>query len=248
MIAAGGDGTVHEVANGLLSSGRTDVVFSVMPIGSMNDYAAALGFDTHMARHGRRPATETFLVDVGVARAGGRERFFVNGLGIGFNGIVTIESRKIRRLRGLPLYTLALFQAMIRHFAHPVWETRLDDRVIQSPSLALSVNLGTREGGFRVTPRANLADGWFDYLYATNLARWELLRFVPALLTGTVPENHPRIHSGRCRIASVVSETPLCVHTDGELLCVPEDQIHEVSMELLPGRLRVEAVRVSGHA
>src|SRR3954470_22802713 len=45
VIAAGGDGTVHEVANGLLRSGRREVVFGVWPIGSANDYAYALGVD-----------------------------------------------------------------------------------------------------------------------------------------------------------------------------------------------------------
>src|SRR5262245_15063269 len=43
VIAAGGDGTVHEVANGLLRSGNPDVIFAVWPLGSANDYAHALG-------------------------------------------------------------------------------------------------------------------------------------------------------------------------------------------------------------
>ena len=242
VIAAGGDGTVHEVANGLLDSGQSDIVLGVLPIGSMNDYAAALGIDAEAIRRGQKPTTEIITVDVGIARAGNRERFFVNGLGIGFNGMVTIESRKILGLRGLPLYTLALFQAMIRHFAHPNWEMILDNRRIRSPSLALSVNLGIREGGFQVTPRAELSDGWFDYLHATTLTRWELLHFVPALITGTIPKNHPRIHTGQCRTARVLSDSPLCVHADGELLCVPEDRICEVTVTLIPGRLRVEAI------
>src|SRR5438132_1369447 len=42
VVAAGGDGTVHEVANGLLSAGRPEVVFGIVPIGSANDYAASL--------------------------------------------------------------------------------------------------------------------------------------------------------------------------------------------------------------
>ncbi len=60
VVAAGGDGTVHEVANGVLQSGRRDVVFSVWPIGSANDYAYSLGYRSSGGRSdssGRRPSS-----------------------------------------------------------------------------------------------------------------------------------------------------------------------------------------------
>ena len=100
VVAAGGDGTVHEVANGILASGRRDVVFSVWPIGSANDYAYSLGMSEWWRRGAGTPPTEMLEVDVGRVTAAGRERYFVCNLGVGFNGMVNGEARKTRWLGG----------------------------------------------------------------------------------------------------------------------------------------------------
>jgi len=154
--------------------------------------------------------------------------------------MVTIEARKIRRLRGLPLYALAFLKAMVKHFATPRMRIAFDDREYNGPTLALTVNLAQREGGFPITPDASLTDGLFDYMHATRLRRWHLVRYLPAMARGTLPDNHPLIHLGRARRIAVHSEKPLCVHADGELLCVPADGVREVEVEVIPGRLRVE--------
>ena len=103
VAAAGGDGTAHEVLNGLMIAGRADVHFSIIPIGSANDDAHRLGLDS---ANGKPPATRA--VDVGRVRApDGRLQYFGCNLGLGLNGAVTWESRRIRRLQGMALYGLA---------------------------------------------------------------------------------------------------------------------------------------------
>src|SRR5262249_28941768 len=180
-------------------------------------------------------------VDVGrVEDASGRERFFVNGLGVGFNGAVTAEARRIRWLRGAPLYSLAVLRAMIRHFDKPTMTLRLDDTVKRLPTLALTLNLGKREGGFPITPSAELGDGLFDFMHAGPVSRWDLLSHFPNLLRGTLPADHPRMWMGRCRRLEIESDAPLRVHLDGELFCTPENNVRSVSVELLPRCLRVE--------
>src|SRR5438128_4903497 len=98
IIAAGGDGTVHEVANGILRAGRPEVVFGVWPAGSANDYAYALnvGADWPMWTDWQKRLS-VLQADVGRVAGGGRDRFFVNGLGVGFNASVTLEAHGIRR-------------------------------------------------------------------------------------------------------------------------------------------------------
>jgi diacylglycerol kinase family enzyme len=234
VAAAGGDGTVHEVANGLLRAQRPDVVLHVLPVGSANDYAYTLDHE--------QSSTPVRRVDVGLARrSDGRERYFVNCFGLGFNGAVTLEARRIRWLRGLPLYSLALLRAISRRFATPLLKVTLDGQLREVPTLALSVNLGRREGNFPVTPDAQLADGWFDYVHAADLRRWELIRYLPNMATGRLPKDHPKIWMGRCREVSVQGETPLTVHLDGEFLCRPEDDNRSVEVKLLPGALAVAA-------
>ena len=240
IVAAGGDGTVHEVANGLLQSGNRDVVFAVWPLGSANDYAYTVGMSAWWERRGERLPTEVIAADVGRITGGGREVYSVCNLGVGFNGMVNAEARKTRWLSGLPLYAWAFLKAIVRHFATPRMTVRFDDVETDGPTLALSVLLAQREGNFPLRPAASLTDGLFDYMHATRLRRWHLVRYLPAMATGRLPEDHPLIRLGRARRIAVRSEAPLCVHADGEFFCLPADGVTELVVEVVPGRLRVE--------
>jgi diacylglycerol kinase (ATP) len=241
VAAAGGDGTVHEVANGLLRSERPDVILAVIPTGSANDYASSLGLD---AGWWRQPdAVAPRAVDVGVVRAAGRSRYFVNGLGLGFNGLVTLESRRIRWLQGLALYGLAVLRTLCFHYTLAGMTVRMDEgdeRIV--PTLALSLALGRREGNFVVAPDALLDDGLFDYIHAGPVHRRDLATLLPRLFMGRgLPSDHPKLWLGRCRRVRLHCEAALVVHTDGELFCVPDDGVQDLDIELLPGALRVLA-------
>jgi diacylglycerol kinase family enzyme len=243
--AAGGDGTVHEVANGLIRSARKETVLAVYPLGSANDYAFALGLAPEWWT---RPDTETEVrpMDVGSVRSpDGRQRFFINGVGIGFNGMVTLEARRIHWLRGIPLYGLALLRALLFRYQTPLMKVTMDGRDKEIPTLALSVNLGQREGNFLVTPRAVLDDGQFDYLHAGPVRRWELIRYLPAMVTGKLPQDHPRFWTGRCKEVRLSSTAPLTAHLDGEFFCQAHDDIRELEITLLPGHLRVRGAALS---
>ncbi len=135
MIAAGGDGTVHEVANGVLQSDRRDTIFSVWPIGSANDFAYSLGMDVWWQKHMENPPTEVLTIDVGRATTAKRSVFFVCNLGVGFNGMVNGEARKTRWLKGLPLYAWAFVKSMVKHFDKPTMTIRFDDREVTTPTL-----------------------------------------------------------------------------------------------------------------
>ncbi len=240
VAAAGGDGTVHEVANGLLRGDKTQTILAVLPVGSANDYAFSLGLDADWWRR-TDESVGVRAVDVGLVRSpDGRQRWFINCLGIGFNGHVTRQARRIKSLRGIPLYALAVLRAMTAHFRHPLLSIRLDDDEVQRvPTLALTLGLGRREGNFLLTPNAILDDGLFDYLHVGRLSRLGLIRYVPRMISGRIPTDDPVIGVGRCRRVEVESEEPLMVHADGEFFCQPEEDVRRISMELLPGRLRV---------
>jgi diacylglycerol kinase family enzyme len=236
VVAAGGDGTVHEVANGLLRAGRPGVIFGVLPIGSANDYA-------HSLAHDGRPAQAGGLaVDVGVVREpGGRQRHFLCCLGLGLNGAVTLESHRIKRLQGVALYGLATLRALWYHYACPRMSLKLDDEQTQwEPTLMLSVLLGRREGNFVMAPAARLDDGLFDYVHAGALSRGEILCLLPRLALHGPPSDYPKVRQGRCRRLRLSSAVPLTVHIDGEFFSRPEDDVRALDIELMPQALQVQ--------
>jgi diacylglycerol kinase family enzyme len=238
VAAAGGDGTVHEVANGLLRSARPDVTLAVLPLGSANDYAHTLrlGPDWWLEPGA---VVEAVPVDVGLVRApDGRQTFFVNNLGIGLTGAVALEAERVP-LRGLSRYMVGLLRTLCFRYHHPLTAVTLDAQTWREPTLALTLGLGKREGNFVLVPNAELDDGLFDYVHAGALTRRALLRLVPAGVAGRLPADHPCLRLGRCSRAGVASEAPLVAHTDGEFFCRPEQDVRALEVELLPGRLRV---------
>ncbi len=234
VAAAGGDGTAHEVLNGLMRVRNPAVAFTIVPIGSANDYAFSLGLHEKNAPVRR-------LVDVGLVRTpNGKSTYFGCCLGLGLNGRVTWESRQIRRLQGVFLYGLATIRALMYHYVHPPMTLVIDaEPPWTAPTLLLSVLIGKREGGFVFAPKAEVDDGWLDFVHASDLSRWEILQFLPRLALFGPPETYPKIRQGRCRRVTLHSETPLIVHTDGEFFCLPEEGVHDLEIEIVPGALPV---------
>ncbi len=238
VAAAGGDGTVHEVANGLLRAGKSDAALAVLPIGSANDYAHSLGVGPDWWT---RPdlAIEATAVDVGMVRAaGGRSTYFVNNLGIGLTGAVALEAERVP-LPGLARYMAGLLRTLCVRYRFPMTSVTLDGETRDGPTLALSLGIGQREGNFVLVPDAVLDDGAFDFVHAGALTRRALMGLVPAAVAGRLPTDHPLFRLGRCRRAAVRSDEPIVAHTDGELFCRPRDGVRELDVELIPGRLRV---------
>jgi diacylglycerol kinase (ATP) len=248
VVAAGGDGTVHEVANGILRSG-CPTALGVMPLGSGNDYATMIGtppspYDVVA----RLLSSETWAVDVGeVTDDRGRSRFFLNTLGFGMSGAVTWEAAKLkgrwRDLRGLPLYGIAAVRAIWNSFTPVPITLTLDGQTQETHVLYLAVALGRCEGGgFVVAPQAKLDDGWFDYLQAGQLTRLQALGYIPRLALGWLPEGKAAIRMGQCRTIEMQSTQPFYAHTDGEQLTIPADGVRSLRIRLLPRLLRIRGL------
>lgn len=128
VVAVGGDGTVNEVANGLVGSSK---VMGVIPSGSGNDFVKMIGVKAKLdqALHillGKKIRT----IDVGVVECSGGDApdtsapgrsYFVNGVGLGFDAAVAARMREIRYLRGTLVYVAAVFQ-MLGKFKAPEFQ------------------------------------------------------------------------------------------------------------------------------
>ena len=150
-----------------------------------------------------------------------------------------MEVRRIRRLQGLALYGAALLRALWSRYEYPPMRVVLDGQERNVQTLALTLALGRREGNFVLAPHAVVDDGLFEYLHAGPLSRAELIRQVPAIISGRLPTDHPRVWMGQCRAVAVESTAPLIVHIDGELFSEPQDGVRRIDVSILPSALGV---------
>ncbi|UCC62950.1 MAG: diacylglycerol kinase family lipid kinase [Anaerolineae bacterium] len=240
VVAVGGDGTVNEVVNGLMRAGSKgdSTTLGVVPVGSGNDFAwqAGIPLDADVACQ-RVFDGRTRVVDVGhIREADGRERYFDNGCGIGFDGQVSVEVKRLQWLRGFLMYLVAVLKTLILHHQAPVLRIRLDERELTRASMMLTVSNGRRHGGgFLVTPEAELDDGLLDVCIAGELSRPAMLMIIPRFMRGT-HVTHKQVQMDRARRVRVESPIQRPIHLDGEIFATDARQFE---IRVIPGALRV---------
>lgn len=240
IVAAGGDGTTHEVVNGLMAAcgGGEAGTLGVIPIGSGSDFANTVGVppDLQAACH-RLAHGQARLVDVGQVTLPGRApRYFDNTVGIGFDGIVTVEARKVKRLRGIALYLPVVLKTVFLSHESLLVTIEYDGQELVLPALMVCVANGSREGGsFLVAPQAQPDDGLFDLCIVREVSRLAMLGLVPHFMKGTHVGREP-VTMARAGCVTISSPDDLVAHADGEVLCTDG---HRLGFEILPRRLRV---------
>ena len=220
VVAVGGDGTAHEVVNGLAqANGRAKL--GIIPVGSGNDLASALGIPTtidaalDVLMRGR-----TLRIDL----ARFDDRWFANSLGLGFEAQVTLESMRIRKLRGFAIYLWALAKAF-RHLRCPHLVVRTDAGTFEGRKLLVSVGNGPRVGGgFRLTPAASLTDGLLDVCIVDAMSHWNVLRTLPGSIQGT-HVHHPAVTMLRTKSLTIESPDGFPFHADGEIIDVHRNSL-----------------------
>lgn len=234
VIAVGGDGTVHEVANGLLRAGGA-AALGVLPLGSGDDFVKMLPPRDAVERLARGEARR---FDAGRIQAGAT-RYFANGMDIGFGAHASRNTRRVPQfLTGLGIYLGALVLTLLRY---PVLEVRLqlDGGKVFSQSTAMTAVMNGRSfgGSFQVCPDARADDGELDLLIADGVGRLEILGLVPRIMRGT-HAGDLRLRLARARRVTIESDAPLLVEADGEIAF---EDAHRLEIEIMPGALRVLA-------
>lgn len=234
VVAVGGDGTVHEVVNGIMARPAGDrPQFSLLPAGSGNDYRRALGisedFTTALLQlvAGRRQP-----VDLGTCNG----TWFANSVGMGLDARVAAKSVELRYSTGwsgLPLYLRSLLSVLFnQYYSHPARVTVDDGETRDENFLVLAATNGpTYGGGFFITPDADPTDGLFDTCTIDFIPVYEALW----RLAFVIPGKHTKmkcVHMGRCRKLLVECKTPIEAQMDGEVVIGDRFEI-----ELHPGAM-----------
>jgi YegS/Rv2252/BmrU family lipid kinase len=223
VIAAGGDGTIHEVVNGLLADGADGPVpqLGVLPLGSGCDYAktfdispdpgAALGQIITSAGRAVDIAELTYNEPHSVAT-----RYFANIAEVGIGGSCVARAARLPRFLGPAMYGVAFLLTLPR-FKQLHAKITLDDRTYDGPLTDLIVAIGrVFGGGMRVAPKADPSDGVFDVQihFGTKV---DYVRGLPKVYKGThLP--HPRIAEHHATTISIECDPVGLIEADGEVL------------------------------
>lgn len=246
VVAAGGDGTVNEVVNGLmLSSARGEVppAMGVLSVGRGNDfsYGADIPPDLEACVDVLAAGTER-VMDVGRITGGyyPEGRFFANGIGVGFDTIVGLEAAKMKHVHGFMGYVFGALKTFVIYPKAPHVMVSLDGGkggIIDQKSHQISIMNGRRMGGtFFMAPRARNWDGLLDLCMATELKRGAMISLMACYTKGT-QAGHPGITTGTAARYSIEApEGGLVVHADGETICVDG---RSLEVECLPAALRL---------
>ncbi len=242
VVAVGGDGTVHEVLNGLIRlPPEKRPAMGVVPLGSGNDFAFAsrISTDARVALE-RALGGEPRPVDVAqITDAAGRSRYFGNSAGLLFDAAVNIESHRIRRVHGFAMYLTATVRAMLRSFEPTHLKITTDGRVAEHDLLMLTLGNGPREGGgFMATPHAINDDGELDCTMIRPLSRLMMAPMLLSVMRGTHGRSG-RVSMSRFRTMTIQADRAVPVHLDGELWADYDADVRQLEVTILPAALQV---------
>ncbi|MBK9715432.1 MAG: diacylglycerol kinase family lipid kinase [Kouleothrix sp.] len=227
VVAAGGDGTVNEVVNGLV---HTQTALAALPVGTVNVWVRELGLPLQP-----RAAAEALLraqvraIDVGQAG----DRYFLLMCGVGFDAAVTAEVRADEKRRlGIFAYFLSAFHVIGRFRGIPA-RIVVDGKTVRSRVLMVVLGNSQLYGGVvKITARASLDDGLLDVCIIKGSSLWSAPFRLLSILTQRYNLD-PKIEYHRAHEVKILTRRPLPVQVDG-------DHIGQTPMTFtaVPGALR----------
>ena len=224
IVSVGGDGTIHEIANGLHAA----EVAPYIPVGIVNtgtgaDYIRTIGVPRRykeaclcLLSPNRR------VVDLGVVeymRNGKQEkRLFVNFAGIGFDAeVVRTTTEKFKSLGSMPSYLMGLLSTLMSYENRDVTVTVDGERGQRRVCTVMLNNGRYGGGGMQPAPDADPGDGFFDLMIIDDITKPDLLRSIPRIYAGT-HGTHPKVTLMRAREVEIHPTQNSAVQADGELL------------------------------
>lgn len=248
IIAVGGDGTGHEVANGILQQQHcpsTELCFGILPVGTGNDWVKTYGIPKDWKKAWRIIAQQKRRVqDVGLVHyqkeGQAQQRYFINVAGLFYDAIVTRASnrpRKGNRKKTAVYYKYLIVKCLFQYQSMRA-QVRFDGQTVEDAFYSLNVGIGIYNGGgAQFVPQAVPDDGRFALTLIRSVPKWQVIWNTPRIYNGTL-DKHSRVdmlHAQAIEVESLQSEA-IPVEADGEFL-----GYGPVRFELLPKTLPIFA-------
>lgn len=236
IVAIGGDGTINEVINGFDCGEK---VFSFIPNGSANDFAKNFDLKTLEKQIRNIVEGKVYRIDLGQCN----ERKFINGVGIGFDGQVIYEIQNQENHFGAWNYYFHVLKNLAVYKSQ-MFQYSLDKQGYSKKLMLLCIGNGTTfGGGFKLTPLADLFDGYLDACVVGELSGLRRFANIPKLAQGIHDELY-EIEFHQVREISIEKNDLLHAHIDGEYMGKPPFEI-----KILPRHLLIrlpEILRING--
>lgn len=238
IVAAGGDGTVHEVVNGILTD-HDEAILGIVPLGSGCDYAKTFDLPMDAAQAVARIVSDDppVVVDAGEIRClrGDTEavRYFANIAEVGIGPEVVARASRLPRFLGPAMYFASFWLSLPRYERRTV-SIRMDDVTYEGPLMDLVVAVGqVFGGGMRVAPKADPADGRFDVQIHSG-SKLDYVGMTVKVYRGThIP--HRTIQEERAATVEITSTPRGLIEADGEIIGHTP-----ATFRTLPGALRLK--------
>ncbi|MGH2806975.1 MAG: diacylglycerol/lipid kinase family protein [Actinomycetota bacterium] len=224
LVAVGGDGTIHEVVNGMIEDDKpivADSVFGVISSGTGSDFIKTFGLPAAPGvAVAHLDGGESFPIDIGkiVYQDDGREvvRYFPNIAEAGIGADVVARAQRLPRWLGPTVYLTAFWLVMRKHKSTQV-TVDLVDRKYEGPANNIVVaNCQFFGGGMKIAPKAAPTDGLLD-IQIEHARKREAIALMPKVFKGEhLP--HPDIEEFKRVRCHVSSDRPLRIEADGEVL------------------------------
>ena len=215
LAVAGGDGMMHLGIN--LCAG-TNVPLALMPCGTGNDAALALGVPIDKPAEAAKFAVEALAkpatVDLGLGVTAQRRFYFFNSASAGFDAIVNRRANRWKYPKGPSRYTLAMLYELMS-FKSLKYQAKVDGKARELDGMLCAIANGpSYGGGMLVAPNASVVDGLLDLFIVHKISKPELIKVFPKVFTGA-HVSHPAVEIIRCQDITLLSEG-VPVYADGE--------------------------------
>jgi len=239
IIAAGGDGTIGEVVNGLVHTAKSEKdllgPLGILPMGTANDLAYNLRLPTDLQFAAQIiKAGNSQCMDIGKVN----DLYFANNSAAGLEPYVTTKQIRITWISGILRYLVAAVWAIMER---PKWVANIkwDDGEYNGPISLVTIGNGARSGGvFYMIPHANPFDGKLTFVYGYRSTRRAMLSTLPRAMkpdAGSYVEMDG-IFEQTATWIKIHLENPSPAHTDGELF---SNAIQDLEYHIYPGWLQI---------
>lgn len=224
FICVGGDGTLHNMVNGILSltsKNTSKIKLGIIPIGTGNDWVKSYGISKNISSAIQTIKNQhTIAQDIGVISLSttNKKVYFNNLAGIGFDGYVVDKVHKYKHFGFLAYLTGAIVS--LASFKRSALKITFNNTILKGKTLMLLIGICKYSGGgMQLTQQPNTTDGLFDISYIKKINLGTILGNLPGLFNGTIT-NHKLVSNYKTATikVEVLDTEKTFIQADGELV------------------------------